>query len=390
MESIENRNLLQYLLKKKYIQSIILLENHLNFKPIDVYAVGAYHGLNVGDMSMGIAIKNIAQSLRINIRFVNVNDISNFNPKSKTKYIFGGGAIFSPQNLIYLIQKTDNDPSKVGVLGVDLHLNHNAETISYLSKSVFIGSRFSATEEQKEIFRAGLSRNDILWHPDLTFSFYPLSKTKSTSKNLKTSTIKKIGLNIFPFFFSRYGKRWEVTTYDQNPYDPPVKLAKLDQQMIGQKYIELMRSIAQKYISAGFSVCHIPFALADDLFAKSVLSGLNVDFYPFTANPYKVFDRMKDLHLFIPTRLHAHIFSTILQIPFFSISYGAKCKSLLNLLNVPDVCSINYDELLNSSKFDRALQSSISSTFICKDSQLLELSNQSKSAIKDAVIKLTS
>ncbi|ANV87361.1 hypothetical protein [Picosynechococcus sp. PCC 7117] len=132
--------------------------------------MGAYHGLNVGDMSMGISVKKIAHRLGLKVQLKKVVSCSS----KKHKFILGGGAIFSPKNLEIIMLNTDNNPSRIAILGVDFHPNHNDLTIQYLRGATFLGSRSFSTEKDKKIIFSKFQRHDIVWHPDLTFAFYPL------------------------------------------------------------------------------------------------------------------------------------------------------------------------------------------------------------------------
>ncbi|ANV87362.1 hypothetical protein AWQ22_07780 [Picosynechococcus sp. PCC 7117] len=185
------------------------------------------------------------------------------------------------------------------------------------------------------------------------------------------------------------GYSWDFNLYsDRNPYDPSVKLSTHDQTKIAQQYVDLVRYIAQTYIDLGFYISHIPFALEDDLFAKSCLSDLPIKFYKFTNNPYQVFDNLQSLEGFIPTRLHAHIFSAIARIPFFSISYGAKTKNILRLLQVPRSSSVDYNLLLEIHNFSQDLELPKPPNFVCKEKHLLSLSTESKVAIEKCLLRL--
>ena len=381
---IKNIHLIQYFIQKTWIRFATKIKKYLNFKSVDVYIIGAYHGFNAGDISMGVSIKKNANKLGINTQLISLDQISEIRNGEANKYILGGGAIFSPKNLNNLIKKTENNLSNVAILGVDLHLNHSEENLNYLKNSAFMTSRFHPKKEVKYDFHQKLLRDDIVWHPDLTFAFYPLPDQKKKEINKKI-----IGLNIFPFFYRRAKKQWVFDCYaDKIPYNPSTKLSEHQQIIIAQQYVNLMRRIVQTHLDEGFSVYHLPFALEDDLFAKFCLSNLPVKFLSFSNKPHQIFNRMQLFEKFIPTRLHAHIFAAIAKVPFLSISYGTKCRKLLEHLQVPQECSIDYTSLLDSDFVNQDFSALNKKEFVCRDEDLLNFSTESQLVINETLKRL--
>lgn len=385
---INSIHLIQYSFQKFWIIISGEIIKILNYKTADIYIIGAYHGFNVGDISMGAAIGNIASSLGINTQLIPLEKVSRIPQRVSNKYILGGGAIFSRKNLGILIKHTNYNLSNVAVLGVDLHLNHNEINLNYLKNAAFIASRASPKEEEKSIFFHKLSREDIAWHPDLTFSYYPLPKILLNQK--KTNKKKVIGLNVLPFFYWRKKSQWIFKYYtDKNPYDPSIRLSVHQQKMIAQQYVSLMRCIARTYLDNEFSVYHLPFALEDDLFAKFCFANLPVKFLSYSNKPHNHFKKIQQFDKFIPTRLHAHIFAAIAKVPILSISYGSKCRNLLKHLGVPKECAIDYRLLLDDNFKIQDFNILKENGFICESDNLFRLSIESQLVMNKALKRLT-
>lgn len=88
-----------------------------------------------------------------------------------------------------------------------------------------------------------------------------------------------------------------------------------------------------------------PLATPDEIFARSILSDLPVEFEPFANNPLRLMRSVSACTRIIATRYHAHVFALTLGVPLTSISYYPKCSDLWADLELPIGAQIDLSML---------------------------------------------
>lgn len=299
--------------------------------------LGAYHCLNVGDMSLGKAIELLlAKEGLFSAHLISLPHYKRYVPAKFT--ILGGGAIMQPNNLYKLWELSRGNQCKTAIVGVDIG-NISDEYRSFIRELNCVSCRgYHLNNEQRESLQKRIGRK-VIFHPDLAFSLY------SNHSNLSDDCEqKKIGINLLPWHFRLKKSKWIPEDCSRNYFG---RFSKQEGNInLGKNYIQLIKEVISYYKSMGYVVYHFPFAIEDDLFARTVLSQMDVIFLKYSSDPEIVLDRMNKLSLFIATRLHAHIFALIKQVPLLSIAYGTKCESLFRYIQKQSSDQITQNDFL--------------------------------------------
>jgi hypothetical protein len=317
--------------------------NSRKSKEIQLGILGAYHGLNLGDMALAKSIQRIAEKKHISSQ---IKSLTNYLKYGDTRsIIFGGGAIATPDNLKKLMLLSKGSAANVALIGVDLGSNFSDEILEFLKGCKFLSSRFQFKSDDQINLQKALGRNDIVFHPDLAFSLY--SEVLKSDPQSMENRPKILGINIIPWYFSLKGGTWIGKDFSKS-YFGRSDIRQENYKYLGIEYVKLIQDTIDFYQKLGYTVHHIPFALEDDLFARSVLDKSQVFFHKYTQNPNTVLKEISNFSLFIATRFHAHIFALIQKIPLISIAYGMKCQNLFDSIGIPANNQINHQSFLDN------------------------------------------
>lgn len=326
-------------------------------KEVELGILGCYHRFNVGDMALGISIQRIAESKSVSSQLKSIHRDDYLKYSNTRSIVLGGGSITLPENfkkLKKLMSLSRIEPINVAIIGVDLNTQYfSEEIVAFLKEVQFVSYRCLYEHNKTELnLQKVLDRNDIVFHPDLAFSLY--SDTQKTEPEFiaNKNQLKILGINIYPWYFSLKGGKW-VSEDHSSSYFGISSMYQPDHSLLGSEYIKLLMEIIRFYQDSGYIVHHIPFAVEDDLFAKSILRNSNVIFHSYTSNPDNVLKKMSNFSLFVGTRLHANIFALIQRVPLISIAYGMKCENLFVDLGIPHTNQITHRNFIqNKGKHD--------------------------------------
>jgi polysaccharide pyruvyl transferase WcaK-like protein len=112
----------------------------------------------------------------------------------------------------------------------------------------------------------------------------------------------------------------------------------------------LLRSVCQKAIRAGFRVRHFPFTPEDNLYARIVLSGLQVEFLPYSVNINAVMSRMRCCERFFTSRFHSLVFSFLQSCEILPFCYAPKSFELLEDLHITHPSIFGIEHLFEDSE----------------------------------------
>lgn len=322
---------------------------------VELGILGCYHRFNVGDMALGISIQRIAESKNVSSQLKSIHRDDYLKYSNTLSVILGGGSITLPENfkkLKKLMSLSRLEPINIAIIGVDLNTQYfTEEIVAFLREVQFISCRCLYNKTELNLQKV-LDRNNIVFHPDLAFSLYSDTQKIEPEFLENKNKPKILGINMYPWYSSLKRGKWVSEDHSRSYFGDSSRY-QLDYSYLSIEYIKLFMEIIRFYQDLGYVVHHIPFAVEDDLFARSILRNTNVIFNNHTSNPYNVLKKMSDFSLFVGTRLHANIFALIQGIPLISIAYGKKCENLFVDLGIPHNNQITHENFIqNNGKHD--------------------------------------
>lgn len=320
--------------KNKLIKQKILIP--------EVALIGAFHGTNIGDNSLGLSVSEIAKTKYKKVELQNFYGI-NYWPVTE-KAICSGGATGVRENLINLTQRYQSTPEKVALVGMDFAsdiADYPDKVLEFLSKVKFISCR---SKKQASSISDILSR-DAIFHFDNAFSW---SSLRHKANNLEYPSKKRLGFNTLNFF---------MTWSRGNGFFTGSPLAswyrKQDSQLsgyietLGLQYVKFINKVLDIYFERGWEIFHIPFTPEDDLFARTFF-GKKIKYKSFSPDPKKAFYSISKCNLFLSTRYHSMVFALCSQVPCIPFLYAVKCRDLIDDLGENASCSIDRMEIIES------------------------------------------
>lgn len=294
------------------------------FNTPQVAIIGGYHGINVGDLALGYAVKNILNQRKISSGLQTIYNLEKWDWPFAEKAVIGGGAV-GYNNLVEVIAKRYQDyPQNVAFLGVDFNDQYYSErSLAFLKKVRWISCR---SKDQVLKLEAMTGRKDIFSHPDIAFSL-PLQSDPSTPSSQSSQILL---LNAVPL----YGKieKDRIVPLAQYASERPDLYRNWDK--IQNGYTELIRYTVDQYLSEGYSVESLPFTPMDQAAAGIILKGLRVCHHAYYPNPYKIIEIVKNANSFFATRYHATIFGLKANLKMIPFAYAKKNEQLLNDLEI--------------------------------------------------------
>ncbi len=363
----------------KLTENIRLIKQ--KFQTSELGIIGAFHGTNTGDNTLGLSVFNVAKVRKIKGALQNFYKLNRY-PKCRYS-ICAGGATGVEENILNLAEFTKDHVDTVSLIGMDFSSDigkFKDKALKFLSKVKYISCR---SEGQAQRLSLVLARNDIHFYLDNAFA-YPFQLTKSVS-NGKDSEQKILGFNTLNFF---------MTWVRRKGFYPGTPLAswyrRNNSELVnyleefGPAYIEYFQKIIDIYIARGWRIIHIPFTPEDDLFAKTFFDSRKISFRAFSPDPNNAFAQISNCNLFISTRYHSLIFSLIAGIPCIPFTYASKCNDLINDLGLNTDSAIDRLELV--ACFDQAIEKTLHPTPLTLDSEKLNvISNSVLSCINNSI-----
>jgi hypothetical protein len=299
--------------------------------------IGGYHGINVGDLALGYAIKNILYQRNISCGLQTIYNLEKWFWPVAEKAIIGGGAV-GYNSLVEVIAKRYQDyPGNVAFLGVDFNDQYYSDrSIDFLKNVRWISCR---SKDQVIKLESLTGRKDIFSHPDIAFSLPLQSVLSKESSRLE----KKLLLNVVPL----YGKieNDKIVPLTQYASERPELYQNWDQIQSG--YHEFVRIVVDQYLSEGYIVENLPFTPMDKAAAGIMLKGLKVYHHSYYPDPLKIIDIVRNSHSFFATRYHATIFGLKANLNVIPFAYAKKNEQLLRDLTIPEA---SYFKPLDFSK----------------------------------------
>ena len=303
--------------------------------------IGCYDTSNIGDLTLGFVVRKFARKQKIDCNLQCFSILKKY-PKSLS-ILVGGGACLTDEYLSRIESRSlgrEDNLAFVGVSGQPSGLRQ----IAFLKKASFISVR----NNNDQIALMQILDRLVEKSPDITFALRELDNWKLHLKKEKSPKI--LGINITPLFSRLQGRQF-IPDNQMLPwfrlYNPEVAGRFIE---IGEKYREIIRIVVQVYISRGWEIRSIPFAIEDDLFSRSILNGLAVYHIPFILNPKKVFNTLAGCSKMICTRFHSHVFAFLSGTPSVSIAYAPKCTYLWQEMECNPIDQVERLQFVQNSK----------------------------------------
>ena len=289
---------------------------------IKIAIIGGYHGVNLGDMALGYSVKEILNKKGIKSGLQTIYTLNNY-PWAKSKFaIIGGGAIGYKQSLIKVTNRFNSNWNNIALLGVDYNdsnYEQSVEIMELLKKSSWLSCR---NEKQSIQMQKLTGREDIIYHPDLVFSYKKEFCKKQREINSKKKTLL---INVVPLYGTIEGECLipNIQYKEERP-----ELYESYNEMI-KNYIEGVRLIIKDALANGYKVESMPFTPGDADMARIIGKGLKMKHNNYSDNPFKILKKMASAEKIFATRYHATIFGIKLGTQIIPMAYAKKNELLL-------------------------------------------------------------
>ena len=287
-----------------------------------IVLVGEYHGANLGDHLLGMAISSRLRGLGHNPVLLTLHNLHREKVFRGVPILMGGGNIMDADSLVRMREywNLSGQPPIAGV-GLDFVAPGIFNSFEdFISK---FGCVFLRSSVQAELARRALSTESgeiVGSAPDMAW----LEEERLRGLAARTSkSSQKVGINVLPLFlrFTRNGDPvCAISAQDQFHAQASKEI---------EAYRDLVLSTVAAYQSRGYEVIHVPFDVGDDALARRWLRPIGVQCAPYTTDIPTVMRRMSACEFFVPTRFHALICAMAAGIPAKPIPYALKNADLL-------------------------------------------------------------
>lgn len=294
---------------------------------------GSYNTGNIGDLGIGIAIKDILYKDGIKSHLNGfINDKHNNIPDLK-KYdihIVGGGGVIRDYPHHYLqtrLKPVEYGGNKSVVMGVGVDgicTKKGRQIIKKLNKCEFITVR---DKKSRDILQPFLDKKiEVASCPSFLISY-------EEPEILSKSNVVGINLRDIP---KKSGSGWGRYFY----YPDEIDLSETRKWYLS--YLQKVLIPRLKEIAKEKKLLFIPFTLSDIEFARQALTDVRLNFMPLQ-DPKRTLSIIHQVDQMICMRYHSIVFSILARKPIFAISYHNKTKALLEELGRP----VNFIDLSN-------------------------------------------
>lgn len=274
--------------------------------------------VNVGDISIGIGLKDAIKRSGINnMLALSVDREQNYCPRAQSVLI-GGGSIVSPR-LINRVSRTMPD-SRVALFGVEVFGTEGDLAHGWPKNILCTGARSPRSVERASSFGC----DDTRLVPDAAW----LIERSAPGSGQRGAPI--LGVNVTSWPKGYHFRRMADSEGWVSARDDLDKLI---------DYIGLVEAYILSALSVGWKVVFVPFEVDDYYFSRAVFGWLQSDwdgvsFLRFRSDPKAVLESVTCMSRFLATRYHAHVFSLIAGVPLCFVEYSMQVRELRKSLSV--------------------------------------------------------
>lgn len=304
-----------------------------NFFLPEVAVIGGYHGGNLGDMALGLAVCKVLREYKITS---GLQTIYNLEKWPKVPFaIVGGGAVGYIDSLLNLYERYKGDFSRLGFLGVDFNeVNYPENILRMLREAAFVSCR---SANQAERLKKISKRENIFHHPDIAFSLLP--EFCSNVRSSKLTKQKKVFVNVVPLYSNFKGGM--VTPHLKFKEERPELYENFN--LMHRNYKIAVRNSVKQALQEGYEVESAPFTHSDREYSRMILEGLPVKFPAYHSNPIEMLKYLSTGEKMISTRFHTTIFGLKTGANIQPIAYAKKNEAMLSELG------LHSDEYISTS-----------------------------------------
>lgn len=285
---------------------------------------------NLGDWAIGRVVQDWVRTQGYSVVGTSIN--RKRWPVGRLGVIVGGGGILGSR----LRGKIAATPAPVAILGVDVFGVDNT-----LSSNV----RYASARSEAGVARlrdlgaeTPAYAPDVVWAVPLVWPTVFEDSIESLESGARPRPTLGINVTAWPRKL-HYRQVQRLSRGDETSEDWTVIT----------EYTRAIRSIAELYLSRGWNVEAVPFAIDDELLARKLFDGTKVRVHRFSLDARKVLARLRTYNRFVATRYHSHVFALAAGTSVLSIAYGRKCEELWDYYRWPDEAQVGRKEILGGA-----------------------------------------
>ena len=309
----------------------------------DVAIIGGYHGYNLGDIALGVSVKEALKKRNLSATLQTLYSLNSKLWRTKEYAILGGGAIGYTDSLLKLSNKYKDNFKNISILGVDFNEpDYKNEKVSRLIKdSLWVSTR---NKVQADSIKMKFGRSDVIVHPDIAFSLYTKFCKEVRVGNSRKEKILLV--NLVPLYgLIKDGKIISSSQYERERPDLYRNF-----HIMQQSYRDAVRKVVSDALKDGYKVESLPFTPNDAKMAELFFIDMDVKLTSYSDNPKQVIRKMSKASKVLATRYHATIFAAKLNLEVIPLAYAKKNEYLLEELGISRNSYLTVDDLAKGRK----------------------------------------
>ncbi|MBB5031711.1 polysaccharide pyruvyl transferase family protein [Prosthecobacter vanneervenii] len=284
-----------------------------------VAIIGEYHGANLGDHLLGTAVSGYFREQNLQSVRLTLHSLARWRRFPDADVVVGGGNVLNDHSLRLLHTYFKGHRKSAYCMGVDFSdpevLNRHRDVLDQFALVTF------RSEAQRALAAEvlGPSWHDRLGcHPDLAW----LHQTRVRQSFPGWQPRRRIALNILPLYLRENGSSF-CCAYDEGHHFHNQARRETT------AYLQIVEKTVRHYLSKGYEVVHLPFAVEDAAFASQWLRPMGVRCMKYTLGLKSVLGTLSSCEAFIATRFHALVLGLMTGMPIRPIPYARKNSDLL-------------------------------------------------------------
>jgi polysaccharide pyruvyl transferase WcaK-like protein len=269
--------------------------------------------MNVGDLALGYTVESVAQAVsrKPALQVLGGGFLGLHKWPQSDCVVVAGGAVGREDIIQTLRDKCADQPRALAIEGISFWSvdSLSDSSLAFLNSVKSITCRNS--RDAQRLRHLGVRKAQHVQD-----NAFLLAGDDHIVESTELPLKRTLALNVVSQHMKRKGKSYVSSGYDRVSHN------------FGKAYKKTIRGITKAHLDRGWNVKHTPFTPDDEMYAKYIFNGLNVELQSFSPDPMKVIKSISSSYKMIGSRFHAHVFSFICDTPFLSLSYAPKCRLL--------------------------------------------------------------